>query len=141
MNINLTKKEREYLSSQLFWDLQRAEVDYDFIGLKSVNTKETKKNLRFYRRLDKKLNPPKKKSHEKLKRIGKKALDVLLTFIIGLIIATAYHMLIMNKNVRSTAERVCEVYGRDEQECKDGIDELLDISDNEVQNNIEIKGE
>ena len=139
MKINLTKKEAAYLSDKLFWDLQRAEVDYDFIGLKSVNTKETKKDLRFYRRLDKKLTP--KKSHEKLKYIGKKALDILLTFIVGLLIATAYHMFITNKMVRSTAERVCETYGRDEQECKDGIDDVLDISDNEVQNNIEIKGE
>lgn len=78
---------------------------------------------------------------EKLKYIGKKALDVLLTFIVGLIIATAYHMFIMNKNIRSTAERVCEVYGRDEQECKDGIDELLDMSDNIVDNNINVEGE
>lgn len=78
---------------------------------------------------------------EKLKYIGKKALDVLLTFIVGLLIATAYHMLITNKMVRSTAERVCETYGRDEQECKDGIDELLDMSDNIVDNNINVGGE
>ena len=77
----------------------------------------------------------------KLKWLGKEILHILLTFAIGVAIATAYHMFIMNKNVRSTAERVCETYGRDEQECKDGIDELLDMSDNEVQNNIEIKGE
>lgn len=77
----------------------------------------------------------------KLKWLSKKVLDVLLTFIVGLLIATVYHMFITNKMVRLTAERVCETYGRDEQECKDGIDELLDMSDNEVQNNIEIKGE
>lgn len=77
----------------------------------------------------------------KFKWLGKEILHILLTFIVGLIIATAYHMFIMNKNVRSTAERVCEVYGRDEQECKDGIDELLDMSDNIVDNNINVEGE
>ena len=76
----------------------------------------------------------------KLKWLGKEILHILLTFAIGVAIATAYHMLIMNKNVRSTAERVCEVYGRDEQECKDGIDELLDMSDNIVDNNINVEG-
>ena len=74
----------------------------------------------------------------KLKWLGKEILHILLTFAIGVAIATAYHELVTNKNVRSTTERVCEVYGRDEQECKDGIDELLDMSDEEVQNNINI---
>lgn len=76
--------------------------------------------------------------NNKLKWLGKEVLHILLTFIVGLIIATAYHMLVTNKNVRSTAERVCEVYGRDEQECKEGIDDLLDMSDNIVDNNINV---
>ncbi len=77
----------------------------------------------------------------KLKWLGKEILHILLTFIVGVAIATAYHELVTNKSVRSAAERVCETYGRDEQECKDGIDELLDMSDNIVDNNINVEGE
>ena len=49
-----------------------------------------------------------------------------------------YHEFVTNKAVRSGAERICVLYGRDEQECKDNIDEALDMSDDEVQNNIQI---
>ena len=77
----------------------------------------------------------------KLKWLGKEILHILLTFIVGVAIATAYHELVSNKNIRSAAERICSVYGRDEQECKDGIDELLDMSDNIVDNNINVEGE
>lgn len=139
MKINLTEKETEYLSNKIFWDLQRAEVDVDFPHMAGKTIEQAEKDLRFYRRLDKKLTP--KESHEELKLLGKEVLNVLLTFMVGLIIATAYHMFITNKMVRSTAERVCETYGRDEQECKDGIDDLLDMSDNIVDNNINVEGE
>lgn len=40
-----------------------------------------------------------------------------------------------------TAETVCTVFGRDEQECKDGIDDVLDMTDNVTQNNTNVKGE
>lgn len=73
--------------------------------------------------------------------VWKKIMHILLSFLIGVILATAYHLIITNKQVRKTAEAVCENFGRDEQECKAGIDNVLDMSDNEVQNNIEIKGE
>lgn len=106
---------------------------YDVHGFSQEELDRISKQVKKYQR--------KAKIKGRLKWLGKEILHILLTFIVGLIIATAYHMFIMNKNVRSTAERVCEAYGRDEQECKDGIDELLDMSDNEVQNNIEIKGE
>ena len=52
-----------------------------------------------------------------------------------------YHELVTNKIVRSGAERICTLYGRDEQECKANIDEALDMSDAEVDNNINIGGE
>lgn len=52
-----------------------------------------------------------------------------------------YHELVTNKVVRSGAERICTLYGRDEAECKANIDSALEMSDNEVQNNINIGGE
>lgn len=82
----------------------------------------------------------KRKSHRKLRWLGREVLHILLTFIIGVAIATAYHQLVMTKTIRSGAEKICTIFGRDEQECKDGIDEVLDMSDAEVQNNINING-
>lgn len=86
-------------------------------------------------------NGAKRKSHPKLRWLGREALHILLTFIIGIAIAMAYHELITNKSVRSAAERICTIYGRDEQECKDNIDEALDMSEEAIDNNITIKGE
>lgn len=80
----------------------------------------------------------KRKGHQRLRAIGRKALHLLVTFILGVALATIYHQLVMNKQVRSGAEKICEVFGRDAEECKNGIDDVLDMSDDEVQNNINI---
>ena len=80
----------------------------------------------------------KRKGHQRLRWLGREVLHILLTFVVGVAIATVYHELVTTKSIRSGAEKICTVFGRDEQECKDGIDEVLDMSDNEVQNNIQI---
>ena len=77
---------------------------------------------------------------DEFKWIWKKTLHILLSFLIGVILATAFHLIVTNKQVRKTAEAVCENFGRDEQECKDGIDNVLDMSDEVVDNNINING-
>lgn len=79
-----------------------------------------------------------RKAHPRLRRLGREILHILLTFAVGVAIATVYHELVTTKSIRSGAEKICTVFGRDEQECKDGIDEVLDMSDEEVQNNINI---
>lgn len=83
----------------------------------------------------------KRKGHKRLRWLGREILHIILTFIVGVSIAMLYHEIVTNKNVRSAAERICTLYGRDEQECKANIDEVLDMSDNEVDNNINIGGE
>ena len=83
----------------------------------------------------------KRKGHRRLRWLGREVLHILITFIVGVSIAMLYHELITNKVVRSGAERICTLYGRDEQECKNNIDEALDMSDAEVDNNINIGGE
>ena len=83
----------------------------------------------------------KRKGHRRLRWLGREVLHILITFIVGVSIAMLYHELITNKVVRSGAERICVLYGRDEQECKNNIDEALDMSDEEVDNNINIGGE
>lgn len=83
----------------------------------------------------------KRKSHPKLRWLGREILHILLTFAVGVSIAMLYHELITNKSVRSAAERICVLYGRDEQECKANIDSALDMSDEEVQNSVNIEGE
>lgn len=82
----------------------------------------------------------KRKGHRRLRWLGREILHILITFAVGVSIATLYHELITNKNIRSGIERICTLYGRDEQECKDNIDTALDMSDDEVQNNINING-
>lgn len=83
----------------------------------------------------------KRKSHPKMRWLGREILHIILTFAVGVSIAMLYHELVTNKNVRSAAERICVLYGRDEQECKANIDEALDMSDTEIENNINIGGE
>ena len=78
--------------------------------------------------------------HPKLRWLGKKALHLLITFVLGVAIATIYHEIVSSNNVRSAAERVCVLYGKNESECKSNIDNVLEMSDDEVQNNINING-
>ena len=76
----------------------------------------------------------KRKSHPKLRWLGREILHILLTFAVGVSIAMLYHELVTNKSVRSAAERICVLYGRDEQECKANIDEALNMSDEDISN-------
>lgn len=81
-----------------------------------------------------------RKGHQRLRWLGREIFHILLTFVVGVAIATLYHELIINKKFRSGIENICTLYGKDEQECKDNIDAVLDMSDEEVQNNINING-
>lgn len=83
----------------------------------------------------------KRKGHRRLRWLGREVLHILITFIVGVSIAMLYHELITNKVVRSGAERICTLYGRDEAECKANIDSALEMSDEDIQNNMTIKGE
>lgn len=83
----------------------------------------------------------KRKGHRRLRWLGREVLHILLTFAVGVAIATLYHEIITNKSIRSGAERICTIYGRDEAECKANIDSVLNMSDNVVDNNINVKGE
>lgn len=82
-----------------------------------------------------------RKAHPRLRWLGREVFHILLTFIIGVAIATVYHQLVISKFIRSSLERVCTVYGRDEQECKAGIDDILDESEQVLDNNLNVKGE
>lgn len=82
-----------------------------------------------------------KKKHPKLKKLWSKTWHIALSFLLGVVITTIVHVILSNQKVRTTAEAVCVVFGRDEQECKDGIDDVLDMADNVTQNNANVKGE
>ena len=82
----------------------------------------------------------KRKGHQRLRWLGKEVLHILLTFAIGVAIATLYHELVTSKSIRSGAERICTLYGKDEEECKQNIDSVLNMSDDVVDNNINVKG-
>lgn len=76
----------------------------------------------------------------KLKWFEHKVIHLIATFILGVALATAYHLIVTNNQVITTAERVCDAFGRDAEECRNGISDVLNMSDNEVQNNINING-
>lgn len=82
-----------------------------------------------------------KKKHPKLKKLWGNAWHIVLSFVVGVILATIFHIIVSNHQIRKTAEAVCTVFGSDEQQCKDGIDDVLNMSDNVVQNNTNVKGE
>lgn len=79
--------------------------------------------------------------HPKLRKFWSKTWHIALSFLLGVAITTVVHIILTNHQVRKTAEAVCTVFGRDEQECKDGIDNVLDMADNVTQNNANVKGE
>lgn len=83
----------------------------------------------------------KRKGHQRLRWLGKEVVHILLTFAIGVSIATAYHLIVTNNQVITTAERVCDTFGRDAEECRNGISDVLNMSDNVLDNNINVKGE
>lgn len=83
----------------------------------------------------------KRERHPHLRKLLKKAIHLILTFFFGVLLATLYHQMIINQHVRKTAETICENFGRDEAECKNGINSLLDESDGLVDNNININGD
>ena len=80
----------------------------------------------------------KRKGHRRLRWLGREVLHILLTFVVGVSIAMLYHELVTNRSVRSAAERICILYSADQEECKSNIDSALEMSDDEVQNNIQI---
>ena len=71
----------------------------------------------------------------------KKAIHIILSFMLGVAITTVVHVILSNQRVITAAEAICTVFGRDEQECKDGMDDVLDMADNVTQNNANVKGE
>lgn len=82
----------------------------------------------------------KRKGHQRLRWLGKEVLHILLTFAVGVAIATLYHELVTSKSIRSGAERICTLYGKDEEECKQNIDSVLNMSDAVLDNNVNVKG-
>lgn len=141
MKIDLTEREREYLADKVFWDWKRAEVDTWLIPLHPEAKDGIEEANNFYKNLYMRLEEGEKENdHKKLKWFEHKIIHLIATFILGVALATIFHVIITNHQVRTTAEAVCNAFGRDAEECKGGIDDVLNMSDNEVQNNINING-
>lgn len=140
--MNLTKREREYLADKVFWDWKRAEVDTWSVSLHPEAKDGIEEANNFYKNLYMRLEEGgKEKDHKKLKWFEHKIIHLIATFILGVALATVFHVVITNHQVRTTAEAVCNVFGRDAEECKGGIDDVLNMSDNVLDNNINVKGE
>lgn len=77
----------------------------------------------------------------KMRRVWGKAWRITLSFLFGVAITTVVHVVLTNHQVRKTAEAVCTVFGSDEGQCKDGIDDALDMADQVTENNTNVKGE
>lgn len=83
----------------------------------------------------------KKKKFQRLKKFWSKTWHIALSFLLGVAITTVVHIILTNHQVRKTAEAVCTVFGSDEKQCKDGIDNVLDMAEGVVDNNTNVKGE
>lgn len=142
MKIDLTEREREYLANKVFWDWKYAEIDTWLVHLHPEAKEGIEKANNFYKNLYMRLEEgEKEKDHKKLKWFEHKIIHLIATFILGVALATVFHVIITNHQMRTTAEAVCNVFGRDAEECKGGIDDVLNMSDNVLDNNINVKGE
>lgn len=142
MKIDLTEREREYLADRAFWDWKYAEIDTWLVHIHPETKDKVEETNNFYKNLYTKLEEgSEEKDHKKLKWFEHKIIHLIATFILGVALATVFHVVITNHQVRTTAEAVCNVFGRDAEECKGGIDDVLNMSDEDIQNNMTIKGE
>lgn len=83
----------------------------------------------------------KREHRPKIKKILSRTWHIALSFLLGVAITTAVHIILTNHQVRRTAEAVCTVFGSDERQCKEGIDNVLDMADQVTENNANVKGE
>lgn len=81
-----------------------------------------------------------RKGHQRLRRLGKKTLHLIITFFLGVALATVYHTFVTNNKVQQAAESICNNFGKDAEECKNNIGDFLETSDGEIDNNITING-
>lgn len=54
-----------------------------------------------------------KKKHPKFKKLWSKVWHIVLSFVVGVILATIFHIIVSNHQIRKTAEAVCTVFGSD----------------------------
>lgn len=80
-------------------------------------------------------------SRKKEHPFRKKAIHIILSFMLGVAITTVVHVILSNQRVITTAEAICTVFGRDEQECKNGIGDVLNMADTVTQNNANVEKE
>lgn len=91
--------------------------------------------------MDREINAwSKRKKYPRLRKLCKKAWHITISFIIGIAVATIFHKLTTARAVRDGAEKICEAFSRDEQECKNNIDSALNVADNEMQNTMAPQG-
>lgn len=85
---------------------------------------------------------PKKREKSRKTRKQKLAHKILkmgLSFLLGVAITSIVHAVLENNKVRITAEKVCILFKNDEKQCKEGIDDILNMADNVTQNNANVK--
>ena len=70
-----------------------------------------------------------------------KAWRMGLSFLVGVAITSVVHAVLDNHKVRTTAEKVCVIFGKDVEKCKEGIDDVMNMADSVTQNNANIKEE
>lgn len=67
-------------------------------------------------------------------------MHLIITFFLGVTIATIYHTVVTNSDVQRSVESICNNFGGNADECRKNIGDFLETSDGEVDNNIEING-
>ena len=68
----------------------------------------------------------------------KKIAKFVLAFLAGLGLTLGFHIFTLNREVRKASERVCEVFARDELECKNGLDSISEMVESEAENPVDL---
>lgn len=68
----------------------------------------------------------------------RKILKFIIAFLAGLLLTLTFHFLTLNREVRKASEKVCEVFARDEFECRKGLDSVSEMIESEMENPVEL---
>lgn len=74
-------------------------------------------------------------------KMAHKAWKMGLSFLLGVTVTSIVHAVMENQRIRATVEKACVVFGKEEQECKESVDDVMSMMDSITQNNANIKDE
>ena len=73
--------------------------------------------------------------------LKKRGIKLIISILLGVLIAGLVHMILENSRVRNRAESLCTLFDKDSQSvCRHGVNTILDMADEDFENYIQSKG-